>query len=232
MRRRWHRRGFGPASILVALAVSIACNRGTEGPGHTFEIIEENGVPVAVSSALPKYEGELFVYEKILELRHDPDDMNTLLYGPRSFTLGDDGLYYVADNGNHRVAVFDGDGNFVRAIGSEGQGPGELLGLVWVKVRDGVVTVQERRVSRFRTDGTFLDILTWTGGRGDVFEADEGSLVVLDGPQGPEDDGFYYFGGRARVLDDAGDRRRPRSTRNTRPSGRSRTWRSRAAGCG
>src|SRR5512135_3755384 len=35
-------------------------------------------------------------------------------------------LIYVADAGSHRVLVFDFGGEFLRAIGRKGQGPGEF----------------------------------------------------------------------------------------------------------
>jgi hypothetical protein len=37
-------------------------------------------------------------------------------------------LIYIADYGNNRVVVFDGEGRYVRIIGNKGQGPGEFAG--------------------------------------------------------------------------------------------------------
>lgn len=203
-RRNSGRIGAG-CLLMLGAVVSGACGADTGQPGHTFELVEHDGVPVAINSAIPKYDGEIFHYEMILEIRPDPDNFDeTYLYQPRSLTLGDDGLYYVADNGNDRIAVFDGEGNFVRAFGGEGQGPGEMQGPVWVDVENGIATVRAQRISRFRTDGTFLDVLTWEGGGG-VRLADNGTRVVIDLPQGPHDDGYYYLQARARVLDDDGN---------------------------
>jgi len=192
-------------ALTLALALCVAACAADSEPGHTFEIIQENGVPTAVSSAIPKYEGEIFRYEKVLELRPDPDNFDeTYLYQPRSFTLGDDDLYYVADTGNNRVAVFDETGTFLRAFGREGQGPGELQEPRSVRVRDGIATVRARRTSRFRTDGTFLGVIP-SDGRGDTYLATNGMRVAFDVPQGPQDDGYYYLQMRARVLDTDGD---------------------------
>jgi len=180
--------------VLVNCALLLVACSPPADPGH----------PTAVSSAIPKYEGEIFRYEKILELRPDPDNFDeTFLYEPRSFTLGDDGLFYVADTGNHRIAVFDGEGELVHAFGREGQGPGELQRPSSVRVRDGIATVRGRRKIRFRTDGTFIDLITHDGD-GEVDLADDGTRVVIDLPQGPQDDGFYYLQARARVLDEDG----------------------------
>jgi outer membrane protein assembly factor BamB len=41
--------------------------------------------------------------------------------------VGDDGLVYVMDGGNHRVQVFQPDGTFVRHFGSFGTAPGQFM---------------------------------------------------------------------------------------------------------
>ncbi len=102
-------------------------------------------MPTAINSAVPKYAGELFTYEKILEIRPDPDNDVSLLYQPSAFTTDGD-AYYVADTYNHRIAVFDLQGNYVRSIGRQGEGPGELQypgGEVSASfsLRDGIIAV-------------------------------------------------------------------------------------------
>ena len=48
------------------------------------------------------------------------------LHLPKGLALDGQGNLYVADTWNHRVQVFDGDGNFVRTWGREGTEPGQL----------------------------------------------------------------------------------------------------------
>lgn len=51
-----------------------------------------------------------------------------------SVALGPDGLIYVADAINREIRVFDRSGSFVRALGREGEGPGEfgeLQAIAW-----------------------------------------------------------------------------------------------------
>jgi len=186
--------------LIGALALVIGACSAQGQPGHAFRIVEEDGVPVALSSAVPRHAGELFRYEKIVVLRPDPADDASLLYQPYSFTLGDDGHYYVADRGNHRVAVFDGESNFVGAFGREGQGPGELRGPRLVEMRDNVVTVVGARTSYFRADGSFIDVSSHPGG--EVHRLGDGKVLVIDSVRTTRDDGAY-FGARARVLDAA-----------------------------
>lgn len=67
---------------------------------------------------------------------------------------------YVAD-GNHRIQVFDSDGNFLRKWGTEGSDPGEFQVPVDVAVDSaGNVYVSDyanHRVQRFTSTGTFVD---------------------------------------------------------------------------
>lgn len=186
----------------LLMVSGLAC--GSPDQAHTFEIVEEDGVPVAVNSAIPRYEGEIFTYEKVLEIRADPDDPETLLYEPMTFSLGDDGLYYVADTGNDRVAVFDAEGKLVRTIGRRGDGPGEFRGPHLVDVEGGIVTVQGQKTSRFRTDGTFIDEVRSPSPP--AHRTSEGSYVTFENPQGPREDGYYYLATHAVVVSESGER--------------------------
>ena len=76
---------------------------------------------------------------------------------PRGLATDAQGNLYVADTKNSRIVVFDGNGGFVRAIGSEGNGDGQLKEPCGVAVGpDGLVYVADtwnHRVARFTPDG-------------------------------------------------------------------------------
>lgn len=67
---------------------------------------------------------------------------------------------YVLDRQAARVMVYDRTGRFVRQIGSQGEGPGELMVPLQLAVgADGTVIISDigrRGYSLFRPDGTFL----------------------------------------------------------------------------
>ena len=48
------------------------------------------------------------------------------LNGPRGVAVGADGSIYVVDSRNARIQEYSSDGSFVRAIGTNGSGPGQL----------------------------------------------------------------------------------------------------------
>jgi len=79
-------------------------------------------------------------------------------------TLDSRGNLYVLDNGYKKIVVFDDSGRVKAVIlGGPGQGPGEfLIPFAIGLVGDSVIVVgdsQARRLTRFRSDGTVLDVL-------------------------------------------------------------------------
>lgn len=67
---------------------------------------------------------------------------------------------YVLDGQAKRVMVYDRAGRFIRQIGKEGQGPGELIAPMQMALgADGTVIISDlarRAYSLFRPDGTFV----------------------------------------------------------------------------
>jgi 6-bladed beta-propeller len=67
---------------------------------------------------------------------------------------------YVLDRLNSRVMAYDANGRFLRQIGREGEGPGELMVPVQLGITaDGTLVVSDLAragYSLFRTDGTFI----------------------------------------------------------------------------
>lgn len=116
---------------------------------------------------------------------------------PRNLAIGPDGYLYVADTGNHRLQVFDAEGNLVRQWGGQGRAEGQFNEPWGVAVGgDGNVYVADtwnHRIQVFDSQGNFLrqwGVEGMTGGelgqpsafwgpRGLVVDGD-GNLYVTD----------------------------------------------------
>ncbi len=155
------------AAVLVVSGTAVLLGQSGE---HRFEVREEAGIPTAVSSGGPRFEGELFTYEHVLTLVQDPGVTESLISRAVGFAGTADGHYVVVDNrssrGTYTVArlvIFGPDGRFIRSIGQVGSGPGDFQGMLLEEVREDVVTIYDirlRRLTRYRTDGELLGTFT------------------------------------------------------------------------
>ena len=79
---------------------------------------------------------------------------------PRNLAVAPDGRLYVADTGNHRIQVFDPQGNFVRQWGGPGEAPGHFNEPWGIAVdKEGNVYVADtwnHRIQVFDSEGKFL----------------------------------------------------------------------------
>jgi len=154
---------MGRNTGLVLLSVFLlACGRSDRTADHQFSITHEDGVEVRVTTGGPKHQEDLFRYEMVCELRFDEEVEESLLIRPWSFTMDEEGKFYVADSGNHRIAVFDADGTYQRSIGQRGRGPGDLFGPIEVEIVAGMLRVAGApgdQTTFFTLDGRFVESL-------------------------------------------------------------------------
>jgi len=149
--------------VFTLVILLTTCSSPDEIRTHSFRIFEEDGVTIAESTGGPKYEGDLFTYEKVLTLQQDTTNTESLLFRPGDFCMDEDGFFYVTDRGNYRIAVFDREGMYSHQIGREGRGPGEFMYLEILFINDGKIAVHDmsqRRTSVFTLDGTLERVIT------------------------------------------------------------------------
>lgn len=149
-------------SILIC-ALLPACSSRTGDKGHSFRIIQGNGIVIAETSGGPKYADPLFTLEEILVLQQDPGNEDSLLYGPGMFLRSEDGRYYVSDSRAKRIAVYDETGSFLFDFGQQGYGPGDFAGLSWLNFVNGELHAYDgrvERVSRFSPEGHLIGVVS------------------------------------------------------------------------
>ena len=112
---------------------------------------------------------------------------------PRGLAVDKEGRVYVADSNNHRIQVFDANGQFITQWGGQGAGPGQFQEPWGVAVdQDGNVYVADtwnHRIQKFDSKGKFL--LQWG-----TFGNTQGSIT------GQEN---VFYGPRDIAIDAAGD---------------------------
>ncbi len=111
------------------------------------------------------------------------------LLTPRNVAIGPDGRIYVADAGNHRIAVFDGDGDLEDTWGGFGADAG-LFNEPWGIAADGayvyVADTWNHRVQKFTLDGELVRVIgqagaaTDAGSGGGLFFGPRAILLVGD----------------------------------------------------
>lgn len=120
------RRGANRAALVgLACFAVAACSPPLEFADWTIPVPE--GARIIEYAAVPMEERtERIELAEDLVLGADEGEPNQAFYGPRDVAIDKNGHIWVLEGGNHRIQEFDADGKFVRSVGREGQGPGEL----------------------------------------------------------------------------------------------------------
>jgi uncharacterized protein (TIGR03663 family) len=115
---------------------------------------------------------------------------------PRNMVIGENGNIYVVDSGNHRLQVFDKDGNFLNAWGSFGTENGQFNEPWGITVDEQYVYVADtwnHRIQKFTLEGEFVNSFGASGspevegeglglffGPRSIVLLDDGRLLVTD----------------------------------------------------
>jgi len=151
-------------TILIAtLLITSAggCSAGSDREDHGFRIYEEGSITIAETTGGPRFDGELFEYELVTEIREDPDRSEPLMYSPYNVWIDESRTVFVSDYGNKQIVVFSHAGEYLRAFGRDGEGPGEFRAPRIQDIRNGVVTIwdwNQRRATYYGTDGDFIGL--------------------------------------------------------------------------
>ncbi len=104
------------------------------------------------------------------------------LNAPRNVAIGEDDRIYVADSGNHRIQVFDAQGNYLTGWGEFGTAPGQF-NEPWGLAVDGefvyVADTWNHRIQKFTLNGGFVG----TFGQSGSIDGGEASLGLFFGPR-------------------------------------------------
>jgi len=144
---------------------------------------------LAVAFAAPRTraDGEDVARWKSVEIAVPPEDADEAVLGrPAALALSADRIY-IADSQDCAIKVFSKDGEFVRAFGRKGRGPGDLSfpsGVAIAGDRIYVADKLNRRIQVFDPDGGFRGGFPLTVAPDKVFVLASGALLVTTNPTG------------------------------------------------
>jgi len=145
------------AVLCLALALG-ACSEPLELADWT--VPPPDGVPLREYPGIPFHErSERIDLVEDLVIGERDGDENYRLYDSAGAEADRNGNFHVLDAGNHRVQVFDANGEYVRTLGRRGQGPSELMSptsLVIAGDRFTVLDSVNRRYSAWALSGEHL----------------------------------------------------------------------------
>lgn len=160
-------------TVIIIAAVGTSAAFGPQAE-KDVEVIENGKKPKAIKGMPSTIQFEL---EVTIGASDDLEQAFSQLVG---FIVADDGRVFALDMQEKKVKIFDASGDFIKAFGKEGQGPGELSMPTGISMNPaGELMVEDamnRRLSYFTLDGEFLR---------QVSIADKTGLVSLNiGPDG------------------------------------------------
>ncbi len=176
-------------TIIICLGLAFylsACQKKAEKA--KVETIE--GVTYIHNTATPVHPKKTVLLEVELVYQDKDETGEVRLFQPGRIAVDAKENAYIADNSDMAIKVFDPQGQYLRAIGRKGEGPGEFTFIGdMVPLPDGrllVIDFQSRRTSFFSSEGNFLSSFPWTIDIERIYLATDSSYILEEGIYGDE----------------------------------------------
>jgi hypothetical protein len=150
-------------TLIIALAL-LASQTAAAASGQDKwkgTVVKEGDVTVVKNPKEPIYKTPILELKEELSIGGPEAKGQAVFDRIREFVVDDNGNFYITDSKENHIKVFDKSGRYLRTIGRPGQGPGEFDGIMGLSIvrttgELAVNDVLQRRLSFFKTDGTFL----------------------------------------------------------------------------
>ena len=144
--------------FITCIFLLVSCNQQKIGWKGTIE--EKDGVIIVENPKEPIFSDEVFNLVEDLSIGKAEGEEEYMFSQISAIDVDDNERIYVADVNNAHIKVFDKNGEYLRTIGKQGQGPGEMQMPYFVQViSENEVLVQDlgnQRLIYFTFDGKFL----------------------------------------------------------------------------
>jgi len=154
-------------TILLAALISAACAEPLELAEWTIPVPEGARIIEYDDPAIEDRDGRIELVEDLV-VGPRGEDPDYLFFRPQGVAVDGDGRMYVAEMGSNRVQVFSPQGEYLRTLGQQGQGPGELQMPIAITASGDRVVVSDwrnLRLSHWDDEGTHLGDVPMASGR-------------------------------------------------------------------
>ena len=167
--------------LALILCLLVGCQDKAEWRG-TFE--EVDGVMVVKNPQEPIYGPEVFNLEEDLIITNEAGEEEYMFQDIQNLAVDDEENICIADRKAGHIQVFDINGEYVRTIGSRGQGPGEMVSPIDPKVLSQEILIvndgYQARLIYFSLNGEHIRNLStgkYTGFRRPAIDS-QGNIVA------------------------------------------------------
>ena len=129
----------------ILLAVTITILILSQCPFTYSQTIEYKDGVKYIHNDKPKWGNEPKVKLEFVQTIGgiDEEDENYIMYEIFDVDMDKNGKKYILDKGNHRIQVFDPEGQFSKTIGRKGEGPGEFISPMAVDIDNNIIVIGE-----------------------------------------------------------------------------------------
>ena len=143
-------------TVLLLTSVAVGCAEGPASVDQVLRVTEDTvGGVVQVRNSGNPPEWRLEPVLRLGTVEGGPEQFGRI----RSLVADGEGNVYIAENFAHEVRVFGPDGNHIRTIGRQGQGPGEfgdLYSLAWLGENLAAMDPANARIATLSRGGEWL----------------------------------------------------------------------------
>jgi len=177
-------------TLVIVIISILLIFTGCSSKSGKADVESIDGVEYVHNPAEPLHPEKSVTFEEDLTIGEEGGSEDTILYSPRSILVDKMDNIYISDYQDGAIKVFDPDGNFMRSIGTKGEGPGEFQALSAMEFLPdgGFVTfdIRSRRTSFFDHKGEFVSSHTWRNSHLNLILVDQSGYVADENVYGEE----------------------------------------------
>lgn len=177
-------------TILIFFISILLTLTGCSSKSGKADVEFIDGVEYVHNPAEPLHPEKSVTFEEELTIGEEGGPEEAILYSPRDVLVDKMDNIFISDYQDGSIKVFAPDGNFIRSIGTKGEGPGEFQALSAMGfLPDGnllTLDIMARRTSLFDNNGEFVSSHAWRNSHLNLILTDQSGYVADEDTYGAE----------------------------------------------